>query len=179
MKFIFLLNIAFIFISFNSSAQAACSSPPGQASQTRYDFTANKLYYCNDTDWVEMGGSGGGSSIVPIDVKLTTAANNGNFGGFSGMKSFIEANGCTGYQVCTGNNIFRYMENGGTSPSEMVWLSPNSGNWISTCNSWTSVDSSWTFHGTVWGTPVSGGSINPGVGNHRCSDTFKVACCKF
>ena len=70
MKFIFLLHIAFIFISFNSSAQAACSSPTGQASQTRYDFTANKLYYCNDTDWVEMGGSGGGggSSVNVIDT---------------------------------------------------------------------------------------------------------------
>ena len=45
---------------FTSSAFAACTSPAGVASQTRYDSSANKLYYCNDADWVEMGGGSGG-----------------------------------------------------------------------------------------------------------------------
>ena len=39
---------------------AACSSPSGSASQTRY--ASNKMYYCNNTVWVEMGGGGGGGT---------------------------------------------------------------------------------------------------------------------
>ncbi|MHC5656330.1 hypothetical protein [Stappia sp. ICDLI1TA098] len=74
MKFIFLLHIAFIFLVFNAPAQAACSSPAGQASQTRYDFTANKLYYCNDTDWVEMGGGSDAVSYKSNFVSYTNSS---------------------------------------------------------------------------------------------------------
>lgn len=48
--------------AFTSPARADCTGPAGVASQTRYDGVENKLYYCNDTDWVEMGGSGGGGT---------------------------------------------------------------------------------------------------------------------
>lgn len=42
--------------AFSTPARAACTSPNGQETQTRYDFAAHKLYYCNNTNWVEMGG---------------------------------------------------------------------------------------------------------------------------
>lgn len=45
-----------LLLLFTNSAYAACTNPEGVASLTRYDFTANKLYYCNDTAWVELGG---------------------------------------------------------------------------------------------------------------------------
>ena len=56
--YIFVAIAAFIC----SSAQAACSSPPGLASQTRYDSVANKMYYCNNSNWVDMGGGAAGFS---------------------------------------------------------------------------------------------------------------------
>ena len=55
-----IFTFVILFPIFASNAQAACSSPTGVASQTRYDFTAHKMYYCDNTNWVEMGGSGGG-----------------------------------------------------------------------------------------------------------------------
>jgi hypothetical protein len=42
---------------FSSHAFALCSSPSGAESQTRYDFTGHKMYYCDGTNWVEGGGS--------------------------------------------------------------------------------------------------------------------------
>lgn len=49
---------AIMLLLISAPAQAACNSPSGQDSQTRYDFTAHKMYYCNNTNWVEMGGGG-------------------------------------------------------------------------------------------------------------------------
>lgn len=89
----------FILLSSNS-AFAACTSPAGAASQTRYDFGLNKMYYCNDTDWIESGGGSSSVSIIdqyvlsgvlvsPVVISMTnnkwpdyivcqdTAANNG------------------------------------------------------------------------------------------------------
>lgn len=48
-----LLTILFAFIA--APAFAACTSPDGQESQTRYDFTSHKMFYCNGTNWIESG----------------------------------------------------------------------------------------------------------------------------
>lgn len=53
-----------IMTTFVSPAFADCASPSGAESQTRYDFTAHTMYYCNGTDWVEGGGGGGGGSFT-------------------------------------------------------------------------------------------------------------------
>lgn len=58
-----------ICISTAFPAYADCSGPEGKAPQTRYDFSENKLYYCNDTDWVEMGGNAS-SSETPAGAIL-------------------------------------------------------------------------------------------------------------
>ncbi|WP_156884545.1 hypothetical protein [Stappia stellulata] len=165
---VFLLLVLFPFNVF-----AACSSPSGQASQTRYDFTANKLYYCNDADWVEMGGGGGGGAGVPTDVKLTTSSNNGNFGGFAGMKSFIEANGCAGYQICSADALFKHLENGGVNLSERGWVTPDAVHSRGSCAGWTSSAGGGNY-GSYW----LGGGYS-GVYNVTCSISMKVACCKF
>ncbi len=59
MRFIFLIVMSF---SFPATAFAACTSPAGLASQTRYDSAANKMYYCNDANWIDMGGGAAGFS---------------------------------------------------------------------------------------------------------------------
>ncbi len=57
---IFFLVLFAVTIPF--AAHAACTSPDGLASQTRYDSAANKMYYCNNANWVEMGGGTAGFS---------------------------------------------------------------------------------------------------------------------
>ncbi len=54
----YFLFVMFLAAFVNGSAFAACTSPAGQPSQTRYDFAGNKLYYCNNSVWVEMGAAG-------------------------------------------------------------------------------------------------------------------------
>ncbi len=49
-------------ILFPAVSHAACTSPAGLASQTRYDSAANKMYYCNNTNWIDMGGGAAGFS---------------------------------------------------------------------------------------------------------------------
>lgn len=49
------LFAALFFAIFSVSAYASCTSPDGAESQTRYDFTAHKMYYCNGADWLQMG----------------------------------------------------------------------------------------------------------------------------
>lgn len=46
--------IALIVLLTPSIARAACSSPAGAESQTRYDFTSHSLLYCNGTSWVKV-----------------------------------------------------------------------------------------------------------------------------
>ena len=51
-----LFYAALLAATFSTAAFAACTSPAGQESQTRYDYAAHKMYYCNNSVWVEMGG---------------------------------------------------------------------------------------------------------------------------
>lgn len=57
-------NFSLLLLVLFSSNQvfAACTSPAGGESQTRYDFTAHKMYYCDNTNWIESGGGGGGGA---------------------------------------------------------------------------------------------------------------------
>ena len=48
-------SVLVLLCLFSVSAHAACTSPDGAESQTRYDFGAHKMYYCNNSSWVEMG----------------------------------------------------------------------------------------------------------------------------
>lgn len=74
-----LLISALLFTLFISGqAFAACSSPAGVASQTRYDFTAHKLYYCNNTNWVEYGNSGGSASAAMFSIRKANGVGGGS-----------------------------------------------------------------------------------------------------
>ncbi len=52
-----LFYAALFAATFSTAAFAACTSPAGQESQTRYDYAAHKMYYCNNSVWAEMGAS--------------------------------------------------------------------------------------------------------------------------
>lgn len=68
------LTLLFFLLFPSSQAFAACTSPAGAESQSRYDFTAHKLYYCDNTNWIESGGSSGG--VIPVKIfsgTVTTA----------------------------------------------------------------------------------------------------------
>jgi len=57
------------------------------------------------------------------DIKVTTATHNGNFGGYQTMYNWIQANGCSGYHVCTPNEVTNALQIG-TNP-----LADNTGAW--------------------------------------------------
>lgn len=92
--FIYRLSIftLVVVLSISSTALADCTSPAGKASQTRYDTGVNKLYYCNDTDWVEMGGiaPAAGAGSVPFCTSTTTAYS-GSLGGQAGADAKCQA----------------------------------------------------------------------------------------
>ncbi len=59
------MRLIFLFAAFVMmfpGAAAACLSPAGQESQTRYDFSAHKMFYCDGDDWVEVGGGAEGNA---------------------------------------------------------------------------------------------------------------------
>ena len=68
----YLLFLLVLTLLSSNQAFAACTSPAGAASQTRYDFGLNKMYYCNDTDWIESGGVS--SSVSMIDQYVLSGA---------------------------------------------------------------------------------------------------------
>lgn len=84
-------------------ALADCTSPAGAESQTRYDFTAHKLYYCDGTNWVESGGAAGGADIPQ-----------GTLCGLA-YKAAACGSGMTSISTCIGINI-----NNGSCPAGYV-----------------------------------------------------------
>lgn len=110
-------------------------------------------------------GSSSGGYPVPTDVKATTSTNNGDFGGYAGVQTFIEANGCAGYKVCTASDLARYSFDNGIVAS---------GGWVgggADCDGWTSSLGA-----------VSGDIFKGGVGyiqDYTCDSPLAVACCKW
>lgn len=57
------------------AAMAACNTPAGENSQTRYDFVAHKMFVCNGSTWLEIpGGAGGGMGCVLDGVQVGNGA---------------------------------------------------------------------------------------------------------
>jgi|GEM_PF-6805902 len=107
------------------------------------------------------------------DIKLTTGtANNGNFGSYKLMYDWAQSNGCSGYHVCSSQEIACFYQTHNTG-SLNGWY--NSGiraqdNYIviNDCEGWTSSNSS--DRGMNWASSKS--SSDP------CSNTHQVLCCK-
>ncbi|MBI1290188.1 hypothetical protein GC173_02945 [bacterium] len=110
-----------------------------------------------------------GGSPSPSIIKLTSTTHDGNFGGIAGRQTWIEANGCSGYRVCTTPDVVRYIFTEGKTISGMA----NGGHyWLgSGCNNWTS--------NGVYGENIeqtSGGIISDSLG---CYIKAKVLCCRW
>lgn len=55
--------VAIIVIALSPSiSHAACVSPAGEAGDQIYNSSHNVMQYCNGTDWIAMGSSGGGGA---------------------------------------------------------------------------------------------------------------------
>ncbi|WP_162891703.1 hypothetical protein [Profundibacter amoris] len=74
----FSLTLLFFLLLSSQSVFAACTLPAGGESQTRYDFTAHKMYYCDNTNWIESGGSGGGASAAMFSIRKANGVNGGS-----------------------------------------------------------------------------------------------------
>lgn len=129
----------------------------------------------------DCDGCGGGSSS-PLDVKQTTASTNGDLGGYLGLQSFIESNGCSGYRVCTYDDLHDWallLEE--TTPTGFAWA--NEMDAVQDCEFWSSSDPHGGSPSSPDHTPISlqmiyqiGGIVS--VPLNGCDQTHPVWCCK-
>ena len=121
------------------------------------------------------------------DIKLTSASHNGDFTGYVGMYNWIQANGCSGYHVCTSSEIVNAVQSGMLSTMyNHAWYSTatlaiyptgtSSSVMVNDCQGW-------KYAGTsAMGAVLSNytlqlpRSVYPSV--VYCSYTFPVLCCK-
>jgi len=122
-------------------------------------------------------------------IKLTSASHNGNFSGYDGMYNWIQANGCSGYHVCTADEVTSAIETGLLA----VAIMPNHA-WYNTGVSSTyptGTDSSvivndcigWKYPGasgmgTVFTNYSAYKPSAPYSGVVYCSYSYPVLCCK-
>ena len=52
-----------IFLVLTNHARADCASPAGVAGTMEYFTAENTFKFCNGTDWIDMGASGGGGTL--------------------------------------------------------------------------------------------------------------------
>lgn len=134
-----------------------------------YNTNDSSYYYYDGSSWAKLGGGW----YVPTDVKATTATHNGNFGSYQAMYTWIQSNGCSGYHVCTANDLASYLQLHTLSSSIGGWYntahdtySSTVGSWWRDCESWSSAGS----FGPVW---------MSGMANANwCSTLYPVMCCK-
>jgi hypothetical protein len=60
-----------------ATASAACTNPNGTAGDQIYNSTYSVMQYCNGTDWVNMGSTGGGSGVDDGDKGDITVSSSG------------------------------------------------------------------------------------------------------
>lgn len=72
-----LLVTTMMVMTISAHAYAQCTSPDGEETQTRYDFTVHKMYYCDNTNWVEMGAGLGNPATTPLDMGTNRIVNVG------------------------------------------------------------------------------------------------------
>ena len=121
-----------------------------------------------------LGELDNGGWYVPSDIKETTATNNGNFGGYAAMNTWIQSNGCNGYHVCDAIELTRYEQVNGPVAS--------TGGWYITGVEARAGDDTGAFHdcarftstansGSVWPVGYAGTEL-------ACSSSTTVMCCK-
>lgn len=83
-------------------AMAACTTPDGEDSQTRYDFALHKMYVCNGTTWLEIpGGISGGIGCALDGVQVP----NGSSFNFYSTQSHANCNSVRLSRACTNGTL--------------------------------------------------------------------------
>jgi hypothetical protein len=116
---------------------------------------------------------------VPVDVRLTTAKHDGDFGGYQAMNAWIQANGCEDYHVCDYSETSDWLQTHSDSVftenswinSPGVYFGAGTGN-VGDCRGWSSRRTDDV--GTI--IARSAGKTFPG--RYFCDRVFKVACCR-
>jgi len=116
---------------------------------------------------------------VPSSVVVTSWYHNGNFGGYRGMYNYLQDNGYSGYHVCDGIEISRWLQAGNTLPLTVgygCWVSNGiyvnvGGTILEDCYGWAY---SGGGYGPVW--VNEGGTLHPIWGD--CALSKQVCACK-
>jgi len=95
------LTLLLLFLFLSNQASAACTSPAGADSQTRYDFTAHKMYYCDNTNWVEMGG---GAGIIPTNIYSGSVGATTTVPSITYPAYYIISSSAVGYETSGGSD---------------------------------------------------------------------------
>lgn len=151
-------------------------------------FFDDIIIWKNTSGIYEYGASGssssGGGEGAPTDVTKTTATTTGSVGGYSGLKTLVEGDCGSGYRICTGDDLIKYVRSTGTSWSALsttlgtAWVVHSVDNGtvdaIQDCYGWTD--------GT--GTPKSGylyysAGLATTIAFQACNSTRTVSCCKW
>lgn len=164
---------------YSNAAVAACGSPTGDEGDVAYDSANKKMQFCDGTNWLDFGG-GGATPVTPVDVKFTTSTHDGDFGGWAAMFAWVQANGCSGYEICRANDIMKFIEHGGTIADvgqvrtiDIATGAPGD----AYCSDWNSSNSSGSrAHGKI----TTGGAGFPTYDpDGACGSVLPFACCKF
>ncbi|MDG1287243.1 MAG: type II secretion system protein [Rickettsiales bacterium] len=126
--------------------------------------TVNSIYN------VSAGGSGSAAGGVPLSIIATSASNNGNFGNYLAMATFINANGCaaaSGYKVCTVTDAAKYFHENAILATD-GWVSGDGQ--TQDCNGWTA--STGADGGIIW---RSSGTFS----RDTCDSSHVILCCKW
>ena len=154
--------------------------------------TTNPTYKLHVDGYVRATGFKGG--ISPVDMKVTLTSHDGKFwvigspascvdAGITGnnpyqcMNNWIQANGCSGYHVCTASEVAMAVQYGLTIPgSGSSWITTFTGvgDGGGDCGGWLQNGSAYkgraiyTWESQGWNYPLT----------LACSATAKVTCCK-
>ena len=90
-------------------AFAACTTPDGVASQTRFDFATHKMLYCDGSNWIQIPSSGTGKGCVQDGVVVPSGVSYNFFSAQShaNCASIQQSRLCTD-GVLGGTGTFQY-----------------------------------------------------------------------
>ncbi len=116
---------------------------------------------------------------VPSSITWTSAALNGNFGGYKAMNEWIQVNGCEGYHVCDGTEVVRYQQHHGPININSSWYNAGRGTYNSAVHIRDCIG--WTYSGA----DRAGGVFYGNYGGYSrpssatCNNARRVLCCKY